>query len=325
MATVDMTVHGPGREEHAALREHTALQGDSARGEDTGRDEQARVLDWARSVRRDLPWRRTRDPWAILVAEVMLQQTQVDRVVPRWLAFLARWPDAASCAAATLGEVLEEWSGLGYPRRARNLHATARTVRDQYRGRFPDDLDTLLTLPGIGPYTARAVLAFAFERDEAVVDTNVGRVLARRAGASLRPREAQALADAWVPAGAGWEWNQGLLDLGALRCRPGVPTCTGCPVAPGCAWRLRGGPDPATGSAAVSRTQARFEGSARQARGRLLRAVQAAPVPDADVLATLEWQDREDGDRAALAVVESLLVDGLLRRDRDGALVLPAD
>jgi A/G-specific adenine glycosylase len=287
--------------------------------------EQHAVLAWAREVRRDLPWRRSRDPWAILVAEVMLQQTQVDRVVPRWLAFLERWPDTASCAAAPLAEVLEQWSGLGYPRRARNLHATARRVRDELGGHFPDDLDALLSLPGIGPYTARAVLAFAFERDEAVVDTNVGRVLARRAGATLRPRQAQALADAWVPPGSGWEWNQGLLDLGALRCRPRTPACEGCPVAAGCSWHLSGGPDPATGSAAVSRPQARFEGSARQARGRLLRAAQVAPVPDVAVVAALGWQDHADAERAARSVVESLLLDGLLTRNGGGSLVLPSD
>ncbi|CAN5506168.1 A/G-specific adenine glycosylase [soil metagenome] len=290
-------------------------------------DEQGAVLAWARSVRRDLPWRRTRDPWRVLVAEVMLQQTQVDRVVPRWTTFLERWPDVASCAASSLAEVLDEWSGLGYPRRARNLHASARVVHAEYGGRFPDDLDGLLALPGIGPYTARAVLAFAFERDVAVVDTNVGRVLARRAGATLKPRDAQGLADVWVPAEAGWEWNQGLLDLGALRCRPVAPDCVRCPVAPTCRWHLDGHPlpDPATGSASVSRPQARFEGSARQARGRLLRAASAGPIQDHEVAATVQWHERPDAPAAADAVVESLLADGLLARDDLGRLILPLD
>ena len=149
--------------------------------------EQRRVLDWADAARRDLPWRRTRDPWSVLVAEVMLQQTQVERVVPRWHAFLERFPTTEACAAAPLADVLVEWSGLGYPRRARNLHLTAAAV-EASGGTIPDRLDALLGFPGIGPYTARAVLAFAFEQDVAVLDTNVGRVLARRAGRSLRPR-----------------------------------------------------------------------------------------------------------------------------------------
>ncbi len=289
--------------------------------------EQARVLRWAEQVRRDLPWRRTRDPWSILVAEVMLQQTQVDGVVPRWTAFLSRWPDPASCAAASLAEVLEEWSGLGYPRRARNLWLTATAVVADHQGRVPEELDVLLTLPGIGPYTARAVLAFAHERDVAVVDTNVGRILARRAGRPLTPKQAQTQADEWVPAGHGWAWNQGLLDLGALRCRPARPDCEGCPVEATCVWRADpdGTEDPAPRSAAVSRRQARFEGSARQARGRLLRAVQHGAVGDEQLVDVLGWGDRDGAAGAARAVADSLLADGLIGRDEDGRWTCAAD
>ncbi|MHB1137396.1 MAG: HhH-GPD family protein, partial [Microthrixaceae bacterium] len=271
----------------------------------------------------DLPWRRTRDPWKILVAEVMLQQTQVDRVVPRWHSFLERWPDPASGASADLADVLAEWSGLGYPRRARNLWLTAAVVVVEHGGRLPDELDVLLGLPGIGPYTARAVLAFAHERDAAVVDTNVGRILARRAGRPLTPKQAQQQADEWVPAGRGWAWNQGLLDLGALRCRPTSPDCDGCPVAPGCRWWLAGAstPDPARRSAAVSRPQARFEGSARQARGRLLRAVEQGAVSGDDLVDVIGWADREDAEADAIAVADSLLADGLIARDAHGRWV----
>lgn len=252
----------------------------------------AAVLAWGAPRLRDLPWRATRDPWAVLVAEVMLQQTQVDRVVPKWQAFLAVYPSPAGCAAAALGDVLRLWQGLGYPRRARNLHATAQAVVEHHDGALPADLDALLALPGIGPYTARAVLAFAFERDVAVVDTNIARVLARVAGERLTARRVQAAADQLTPVGDGWLWNQTVMDLGAVVCRP-RPRCDECPTCHTCRWALAGcpDPDPATGSAGVSTPQARFEGSMRQRRGAVLRRLGAGPAPlaalDPEAVATL--------------------------------------
>ncbi len=238
------------------------------------------VLGWGAPTMRDLPWRAERDPWRILVAEVMLQQTQAERVIPKWNAFLDMFPTAAACAAASLGDVLRLWQGLGYPRRARNLQATAVLVVEQHRGRLPGDLDALLALPGIGPYTARAVLAFAFERDVAVVDTNIARILARTAGERLTPKRAQRRADDAVPVGQGWVWNQVVMDLGATLCRP-TPRCDECPLATSCAWNLAGrpDPDPAIGSAGVSGRQAPFEGSDRQARGKVLAALASGPQP----------------------------------------------
>lgn len=238
------------------------------------------VLAWGAPRLRDLPWRRTRDPWRILVAEVMLQQTQVPRVVPRWLDFCAEHPTPASCAAAPLGDVLRRWQGLGYPRRARNLHDAASVMVKRHGGVVPDRLDELLALPGVGPYTARAVLTFAFERDVAVVDTNIARVLARATGERLTQGRVQAVADELVPTGAGWAWNQMLMDLGATVCRPS-PRCGECPVANACAWHAAGcpDPDPAHGSAGVSTRQAPYEGSDRQARGDVLRALGAGPRP----------------------------------------------
>jgi A/G-specific adenine glycosylase len=279
--------------------------------------EQRRLLGHA--PLRDLPWRATRDPWAVLVSEVMLQQTQVARVVPRWERFLERWPDPASCAAARLADVLVEWQGLGYPRRARNLWGAASCCVERHGGVLPRDLEALLALPGIGPYTARAVLAFAFEVDVGVVDTNIARVLARRAGERLTPRRAQAAADDWVPAGRSWEWNQALMDLGATRCRP-VPRCDGCPV--DCRWRDAGhpDPDPAVGSAGVSGPQAPFAGSDRQARGRLMAALAAGPVAAASfpiVAGVAGEPDRLE------RVVASLVADGLAVLDPDGTLRHP--
>jgi A/G-specific adenine glycosylase len=284
------------------------------------------LLGWWEAARRDLPWRRTRDPWAVLVSELMLQQTQVARVVPRWRRFLERFPDVATAAAAGPGPVVEEWAGLGYNRRAVNLQRCAVEVVDRHGGRFPDRLDALLALPGVGPYTARAVLAFAFEHDEAVVDTNVGRILARTAGRPLGPRDAQAAADELVPAGEGWAWNQALLDLGATVCLKREPQCGRCPVAPSCSWHLAGSPDPdpAVGSHAVSRGQSRFEGSFRQGRSRLLDVLRLGPsLPAEQWPSACGWADRGDGPELSERAARALVSDGLARLDDHGRLRLP--
>ena len=164
------------------------------------------VLAWSAGRRDELPWRQTRDPWAVLVSELMLQQTQVARVVPRWHQFLERFPSASACANAPVGDVVTEWAGLGYNRRAVNLHRAAVAVVAQHGGVVPDDLEALLALPGLGPYTARAVLAFAYEQDVAVVDTNVGRILARQRGErltheSLRHLQTTSFRSEWVGRG----------------------------------------------------------------------------------------------------------------------------
>jgi A/G-specific adenine glycosylase len=252
------------------------------------------LLAWGRANRRDLPWRATRDPWLVLVSEVMLQQTQADRVAPRWVEWAQAYPRPADLAAAPLSEALRRWQGLGYPRRARSLHLSATAMVEHHGGRVPDDLDGLLVLPGVGPYTARAVLVFAHGARVGVVDTNVGRVLARWAGAPLRAAEAQATADALVPAGRAWEWGQALFDLGATVCTRRSPACGDCPVARWCAWGRapEGVVDPAEGTAGASRRQARFDGSMRQARGRLMADLVEAPRPadavDPEVAASLE-------------------------------------
>lgn len=284
------------------------------------------LLEWAVGRRDDLPWRHTRDPWAILVSELMLQQTQVARVVPRWHRFLERFPTVGACAAASAGEVVDEWAGLGYNRRAVNLHRCAVVVVERHGGGVPDDLDALLALPGLGPYTARAVLAFAFERDVAVVDTNVGRIVARQSGRRCTAKVAQARADDLVPQGAGWAWNQAMLDLGALVCVKRSPSCVDCPVSGSCAWWGEGRPepDPAIGSAAVGRGQSRFEGSFRQGRARLLDAVRVGEaVPVERFTAACGWSQRSDGEDEARRAAASLVRDGLVVELADGSLVLP--
>lgn len=275
------------------------------------------------SRRPDLPWRLTRDPWAVLVSEVMAQQTQVSRVVPAYERFMAAFPTPTACAAAPLGEVLRAWRGLGYNRRARNLHRAAEVMVTEHGGRVPPGLPDLLALPGVGAYTARAVMAFAFEAPVGVVDTNAGRVLARAAaGRPLTSEEAQDLVDAMVPAGASWAFGQALLDLGALVCVPGDPVCGACPIRRRCRWAARGRdrPDPSAGSAGTSSGQGRFEGSDRQGRGRLVDALRRGEVRAHEVASATGWpDDPERADRVVTGVVE----DGLAVWDGNGVLRLP--
>ncbi len=280
-------------------------------------DLQDALLGWAAPRLRELPWRATRDPWPVLVSEFMLQQTGVARVLPKWSTFVAEYPTPAECASASLGDVLRLWQGLGYPRRARNLHASAVAIVSRHGGSVPADLDSLLALPGVGPYTARAVLAFAFEHDVAVVDTNIARVLARFTGRRLKPREVQSIADEFVADGASWLWNQGFMDLGATVCRPD-PSCDECPWTSECAWRGEGD-DPSVGSAGVSVAQSRFEGSDRQARGRLIKALGAGTVKSGDVARVMDRSP--DVAAKLLAALES---EGLVVHHRkSGSVSLP--
>ena len=245
------------------------------------------VLEWYAREARDLPWRRTRDPYAILVSEVMLQQTQVARVVGRYEAWIARWPDAGALAAAPVAEVLAAWVGLGYNRRALRLREACAVVA---RDGWPEDLRTL---PGIGPYTAAAVGAFAFGRDELPVDTNVRRVLDRTG---------------FVPDATPPELGQALMELGAMVCRAREAACDVCPVAASCA--SAGAVVVAPRGAGAPRE--RFEDSNRWVRGRIVEALAAGTeLPEGIELERLE------------RAIESLVRDGLVRRGADG-LSLPA-
>jgi len=254
----------------------------------------------------------------------MLQQTQVSRVVSRYDRFLGRFPTPVACAAAPVADVIDEWAGLGYNRRALGLHRAACAVVERHAGRIPDDLAALQALPGVGAYTARAVLAFAFEADVGVVEVNTARLLARAfAGRRLTAGEAQQLADDLVPPGEGWAWNQALLDVGAVMCGKRAQACGDCPVRPWCAWSAggRAGPDPAEGSAGTGSRQSVFAGSDRQGRGRLVDALRQGPVPADDVPATAGWPD--DPERAR-RVAAGLVADGLVVASvEDGSLRLP--
>lgn len=283
------------------------------------------VLAWYRSDARPLAWRDTADPYRILVSEIMLQQTQVERVEPIYDAFLHRFPDVGSLAAASLADVLRAWEGLGYNRRARSLHQTARAIMKHHRGRVPDDLEALLSLPGVGDYTARAVLAFAFGRDTAAVDVNVARVLARAvAGEPQSKSQVQHLADGLVPHGEGTSWTAALMDLGARYCTARSPRCAACPVAAVCLWRGGGGgdgdsaPDPAANTVVRPRPQEPFEGSDRYHRGRLVDTLRHGPV-ESDALPGAADLD----DTGRLVALTRSLVDEGLAEWTDGRLRLP--
>jgi A/G-specific adenine glycosylase len=276
---------------------------------------------WFRREARDLPWRAPDfGAWGILVSEVMLQQTQVQRVIPKLAEWLERWPDPAALASSPAGDAVRMWARLGYPRRALRLHAAATAITERHDGVVPADVDALLALPGIGEYTARAVAAFAYGVRTPVVDTNVRRVLARavlgqgEAGPPSTRRDLE-LMEALLPEDRAEArvTNAAAMELGAVVCTPRAPACEACPIASECAWRLDGYP-PYVGPR--SRGQGRFEGSDRQARGAVLTELRAAEIPVRRD--ELVWADTEQLERA----IAGLLADGLVV-EIDGGLALP--
>jgi A/G-specific adenine glycosylase len=281
------------------------------------------ILAWYAEHARDLPWRRAdASPWAVLVSEVMLQQTPVARVLPVYAAWLHRWPTPAALADERAGEAVRMWGRLGYPRRALRLHQAATVIDASYDGQVPRDLAALRSLPGVGDYTAAAVLAFAYRTRVAVLDTNVRRVLGRLVDGVASPpaattrrerrRAEQILPDEPELAAT---WSVAAMELGALVCTARTPACSRCPVSHLCAWRAAGFPEP-TGPRARAQT---YAGTDRQCRGRILAALREAdsPVPGRVVDAT--WDDAAQRERA----LASLLDDGLVVRVGEGSLALP--
>jgi A/G-specific adenine glycosylase len=229
------------------LREKVAHDERSAQALHSAADLSRQLLDWYRAVRRDLPWRRTRDPYAIWLSEIMLQQTRVETVVPYYERFLRRFPDVATLAEAPLEQVLTEWSGLGYYRRARMLHAAAKVVAEDHASTFPRSAARLRALPGVGRYTAGAIASIAWGERAPLVDGNVARVLARIYGIEEDPTRGSgnarvwALAEGLVPEQDPGDFNQALMELGATLCIPRAPRCDACPLAAGvCVARARG-------------------------------------------------------------------------------------
>lgn len=283
------------------------------------------IIKWFAANKRDLPWRADGfSAWGILVSEIMLQQTPVARVIPRLEEWLARWPTPGALAAAPAGDAVRAWDRLGYPRRALNLHAAAVAIVRDHAGVVPSDVDSLLELPGIGEYTARAVAAFAYGVRTPVVDTNVRRVLARAidgdalAGPASVSRDLAAMERELPPdPGDARLFNAGAMELGAVVCTARSPRCEECPIAAECAWRAAGYPE-YLGPRRAS--QKRYEGSDRQVRGVILAALRARSSAlhqrDLDAL----WPDALQRSRA----LDGLVVDGLVVGSPKAGYSLPA-
>jgi len=282
------------------------------------------LIDWYNRARRDLPWREPGvSPWQILVSEFMLQQTPVARVLSIWPDWVRRWPTPSATAAASAADVLRAWGKLGFPRRAKRLHECATVIARDHDDVVPDDVDTLLTLPGIGSYTARAVACFAYRRRIPVVDTNVRRVVARAvhgladAGTPSVARD-HADVSAFLPddpnESVAQQFSIALMELGATVCTARAPRCGLCPLRE-CAWRRAGYP-PAQGPARRAQT---YAGTDRQVRGRLLDVLRASDSPVTRAELDVAWlTDTVQRDRA----LDSLLADGLVTRTIDGRFAL---
>ena len=280
------------------------------------------LLDWYEGARRDLPWRRPGvTPWQVLVSEFMLQQTPVARVQPVWESWVARWPTPSATAAASAADVLRAWGKLGYPRRAKRLHECATVIAGQFDDVVPSDVDTLLTLPGIGAYTARAVACFAFQQRVPVVDTNVRRVVTRvvhgREDAAPSARDLTDVAALLPENDDAPRFSVALMEFGATVCTARAPRCAGCPLSV-CAWRSRGYP----ASATPARRPQRYAGTDRQARGRLLDVLRGKDSPGTRAELDVAWlADTAQRDRA----LDSLLVDGLVEQTDDGRYALAGE
>lgn len=272
----------------------------------------APLLAWYSASARDLPWRAAdRTPWGVLVSEVMLAQTPVDRVLPVWTTWMRRWPTPAALAAETPGESVRAWGRLGYPRRALRLHAAALDIVLRFGGEVPMDPDQLRSLPGVGDYTAAALASFAFGQRAVVLDTNVRRVLARLLTGSEHPRPSitaaeRALAASVLPDldGEAALWSVAVMELGALVCTSSSPRCSTCPVSSSCTWVALGRP----AYDGPQRLVQKFAGTDRQVRGRLLAVLREAPGTVGKVSLDAVWVDGVQRERA----LDGLVADGLV-------------
>jgi A/G-specific adenine glycosylase len=283
------------------------------------------LVNWFDTHGRELPWREPEcTAWGVLVSEIMLQQTPVARVRPIWEEWLTRWPVPSALAAESQGEVVRAWGKLGYPRRALRLHAAAAAIAAEHGDVVPSDVDTLLGLPGIGAYTARAIVAFAYGKRAPVVDTNVRRVVARAvhgAADAGPPSNTRDMSDVEVMLPAedarAARFSAALMELGALICTARSPTCVDCPLYADCAWQRAGKP----AYAGPTKPVQRFAGTDRQVRGLLLDVLRGTEGAVEKTALDVVWSDAGQRDRC----LDSLLVDGLVEQTVGGLFALPGE
>ncbi len=266
---------------------------------------QSAILTWFDENQRDLPWRKT-NPWGVMVSEFMLQQTPVNRVLPKWNEWMERWPDPASLASAKKSDVISAWGRLGYPRRALRLYESAKVIADSHNNRVPREIEILRSLPGIGDYTAAAIAAFAYGESTLVLDVNIRRLFSRVYDGIETPSSSQSQYERKIRAELiprdGAKWAAATMEFGALICTSRNPLCEVCPVKNSCAWRAAGYPK----SEVKSKTQD-WHGTDRKCRGTILQALREKKKLSPDALKKL-WEDGSQVEKA----LKTLLADGLI-------------
>jgi len=270
------------------------------------------IVNWFKRNKRDLPWRNT-TPWGVMVSEYMLQQTPVNRVLPKWIEWMERWPTPKDLAAATPAQVITAWGRLGYPRRALRLHAAAQIIAEDFNNEVPEDLETLQTLPGIGEYTAAAIAAFAFNRRTLVMDVNIRRVLTRVIDGNEHPKPAPTSREkarrlALLPEKNAHIWAAATMELGALVCTSKNPKCELCPVISSCNWRKNGYP-----KSNLIRKSQDWHGTDRKCRGTIVQALRENESLTENAIKKL-WPDESQIEKALRTLQEDLLIEAISRK-----------
>jgi len=270
------------------------------------------IVNWFKRNKRDLPWRTT-TPWGVMVSEYMLQQTPVNRVLPKWIEWMERWPTPKDLAAATPAQVITAWGRLGYPRRALRLHAAAQIIAEDFNNEVPEDLETLQTLPGIGEYTAAAIAAFAFDQRTLVMDVNIRRVLTRVIDGNEHPKPAPTIREksrrlALLPEKNAHIWAAATMELGALVCTSKNPKCELCPVISACNWRKNGYP-----KSDLIRKSQDWHGTDRKCRGTIVQALRENESLTENAIKKL-WPDESQIEKALKTLQEDLLIEAISRK-----------
>jgi len=270
------------------------------------------IVNWFKRNKRDLPWRST-TPWGVMVSEYMLQQTPVNRVLPKWIEWMERWPTPADLAQASPAQVITAWGRLGYPRRALRLHAAAQLIAEDFNNEVPEDLETLKTLPGIGEYTAAAIAAFAFDQRTLVMDVNIRRVLTRVIDGNEHPKPSPTSREkarrlTLLPEKNAHIWAAATMELGAIVCTSKNPKCELCPVISACNWRKNGYP-----KSDLIRKSQDWHGTDRKCRGTIVQALRENESLTENAIRKL-WPEESQVEKALKTLQEDLLIEAISRK-----------